>query len=394
MDLKRIKCASLRAARLATVAMAMAACAPAADPMPLPAPAAPPPMQQPAQPAQTGPTVATTMPMQIQPNGPKPSWAPDIDPQMLAVIEQLGAFQQPPFPEMTAFQARNAKTPAQAATALLMKTGLPPMEPKVDISHRVLKVGPPEGVLVRIYTPVQGSGPYPVIVYYHGGGWVIADLDTYEPSPKALAAKAGAVVVSVAYRQAPEHKYPAAHEDAFAAYQWVVENAAQINGDPNRIATAGESAGGNLAVAVPLMARERGVKLPVHIVSVYPIADGDTDSPSYQEYANAVPLSRPAMQWFFDLYLSSPSDARSPWISLTSADLSGLPPTTIINAQIDPLQAEGEELAQRYRDAGIDVQQRTFMGVTHEFFGMAALLEQAVEAQEMAVTRLKGAFGM
>jgi acetyl esterase len=370
-------------ARISWAAVAIAAILFAAD--------APPAAAQ-AQ-AETGPTVQTTNPMEVQPMGARPEWAPTIDPQMLAVTEQLGAFEQPPFPRMTAFQARNAKTPAEAVMALLMKTGAEPMAPKVDIAHRVLPAGPDEGVLVRTYTPLEGSGPFPVIVYFHGGGWVIADLDTYEPSAKALAAKAGAVVVSVAYRQAPEHTFPTAHEDAFAAYRWIVENTAAIGGDPSRVATAGESAGGNLAVAMALMARERGVRLPVHILSVYPIADGDVQSASYDRYANAVPLSRGAMEWFFGLYKPDWRNAEHPWIGLIDAELNGLPATTIINAEIDPLQAEGEELAQRLRTAGVPVQQRTFEGVSHEFFGMAAVLEQAVQAQDFAAARLREAFG-
>jgi acetyl esterase len=362
------------AATALLVAMALAPAVQAQQP-------APPPLGTPAD------------PMNVQPAGPPPSWAPAIDAQMLVVIEQLQRFEPVPLPQLTAFQARNAKGPAEAAMAVLHRTGMSPVQPKVSIAHRVLPVGGPEGTLVRTYTPMQGSAPFPVIVYYHGGGWVIADLDTYEPSAKALAEKTGAVVVSVAYRQAPENKFPAAHEDAFAAYSWVVENASGIGGDPVRIATAGESAGGNLAVAVALMARDRDVRLPVHILSVYPIADGDTQSASYDEYADAMPLNRAGMAWFFDNYLRTPADGETPWISLVDADLSGLPATTIINAQIDPLQAEGETLAQRMSAAGVQVEQRTFAGVTHEFFGMAALLEQAVQAQEMAVMRLKQSFG-
>lgn len=172
-----------------------------------------------------------------------------------------------------------------------------------------------------------------------------------------------------------------------------MENAGSINGDPNRVAVAGESAGGNLAVAVALMARERDVKLPAHVLSVYPIADGDTKSPSYQQYADAIPLNRPLMQWFFDNYLGSPADANNPLISLVDADLRGLPPTTIINAEIDPLRSEGEELQERMRKANVPVEQQTFRGVTHEFFGMASILEQAVQAQDLAVRRLREAFG-
>ena len=168
--------------------------------------------------------------------------------------------------------------------------------------------------------------------------------------------------------------------------------AAEIGGDPNMIATAGESAGGNLAVAVALMARERGVKLPVHIVSVYPIADGDIESPSYEEYANAVPLNKGFMKWFFDQYFPDWKTNNDPLINLIDADLSGLPPTTIINAQIDPLENEGKVLAEKLKAAGIDVERKMYEGVTHEFFGMSAVLEQAVEAQKLAAERLKKSF--
>lgn len=339
-----------------------------------------------------GPKVTTTNPMEIMPASPKPDWAPTIDPQMHAVIEQLKATEPPGFSKLTPFQVRNTVLPAEAAAALLKKAGIPPQEPKVDISHKVLPVGPPEGILVRTYTPLSGAEPFPVIVYYHGGGWVIADLDTYEPSARALAEKTGAIVVSVAYRQAPDHKFPTAHEDAFAAYKWVVENAAEIGGDPEKIATAGESAGGNLAVAIPLMAKERDVKLPVHIVSVYPIADGNVDSPTYEEYANALPLNKPLMAWFFDYYVPDWKEETNELISLIEADLNGLPATTIINAEIDPLRYEGGVLAEKMESAGIDVVREVYPGVTHEFFGMAALLEQAVQAQELAAERLKAAF--
>ena len=341
----------------------------------------------------TGPQIEATDPMEVQPEESAPSWAPTIDPQMLAVVEEFLAFETPSYTELTGDQAREAPTPTEAVRDILSKTGIPPMPATLDITHQVIPGPVPQGVLVRTYTPLEGDGPFPVIVYYHGGGWVIANLNTYEPSAKALAEKTGAVVVSVAYRQAPENKFPAAHEDAFAAYQWVLENASTINGDPDHIAIAGESAGGNMAVAVALMARDAGIELPAHILSVYPVADGDTESPTYDEYANAIPLNRPLMEWFFDKYLGDPSDAQNPLISLVDADLNGLPPTTIINAEIDPLRAEGEELAQRMSDAGVSVEQQTFPGVTHEFFGMAAVLEQAVQAQDLAVSRLQEAFG-
>lgn len=344
-------------------------------------------------PGNLGPAVQTGDPMNIQPKGAKPDWAPTIDPQMLAVIEQFTATEPPsPATKLSAFQFRNIVLPSEAAAAVLKKTGIPAQQPKTDISHRLLPVGPDEGILVRIYTPISVKKPAPVIVYYHGGGWVIADLDTYEPSARALAERTGAVVVSVAYRQAPEHTFPAAHEDSFAAYKWVTENAGKIGGDSSRIATAGESAGGNLAVAVPLMAKERGVELPVHILSVYPVADGDVHSPTYDQYAKAKPLNRPLMKWFFDYYTPDWKTESENLISLVEADLSGLPPTTIINAEIDPLRADGGELADKMKAAGVDVVREVYPGVTHEFFGMANLLEQAVQAQELAAKRLKAAF--
>ena len=338
------------------------------------------------------PEMKTKDPMKIMPNGPQPDWAPNIDPQMLAVIEQFQSYENPSFKGATGFQYRNIKLPANAVMDILHKTGVEPMEIKVDILHKILPVGE-EGVLVRIYKPKNAKNDsLPVVVYYHGGGWVIADLDTYEATPMALAEKANALVISVAYRQAPEHKFPTAHEDSFNAYKWIVENTAEIGGDPDRIATAGESAGGNLAVSVALMARDRGVKLPVHIVSVYPIADGDIDSPSYEKYANAVPLNRDFMKWFFDQYVPNWSTNNDPLINLIDADLSGLPATTIINAEIDPLENEGEVLADKMKAAGIDVERKVYKGVTHEFFGMSAVLDQAVEAQKLAVDRLNKSF--
>ena len=340
----------------------------------------------------SGPKVNGTDLMKITPDGPAPEWAPDIDPQMQAVIEELMSFEAPPFTSLTAFQVRNAKLPAEAVASLMMKTGTKPAQPAVDISHRLLPVGSEDGTLVRVYKPINAPGTLPVIVYYHGGGWVIADLETYEAGAVALAEQANAIVVSVAYRQAPEHVFPTAHEDAFAAYQWVVENTDSLGGDPDRIATAGESAGGNLAVAVSLMAKERDVKLPVHIVSVYPIADGDTESDSYTKYAKALPLGKDFMAWFFDYYYPEWQNSTEPLISLTSADLSGLPGVTIINAQIDPLESEGGELEQALREAGVDVERELYQGVTHEFFGMGAVLEQAQEAQKFAGKRLQEAF--
>ena len=342
----------------------------------------------------TPPSAPMADPMQVTTSAPKPSWAPDIDNQMWAVVDQLMSYGNVPYPQLTGFQARMEKTPTNAVTDLLLKNGVPPMAPSVTIAHRKIPVGPSQGLLVRTYTPTSGSGPMPIIVYYHGGGWVIADLDTYEGGAMALAQKAGAVVVSVAYRQAPENPYPTAHDDAFAAYQWVTQNAASLNGDPDRVAIAGESAGGNMAVATAIRARDEGARLPDAIISVYPVADGDVQSPSYDRYANAMPLNRGGMEWFFDNYTPDWRTQTYDWIDLVDADLSGLPPTTVINAQIDPLEAEGGDLAEALDAAGVDVEREVYQGVTHEFFGMTPVLEQAGAAQDFAVERLMAAWGM
>jgi acetyl esterase/lipase len=253
---------------------------------------------------------------------------------------------------------------------------------------------PVDGGMVhaRIYTPNNGAGPFPVIVYYHGGGWVIADLDTYDASARGLAEQVGAVVVSVHYRQGPEHKFPAAHNDAFAAYQWVVNNAASIKGDPKMIAVAGESAGGNLATNVSIMARDKGVMMPVHQLLVYPVANNDMNSESYQKYATAKPLSKPLIEWMVQNYLPNMAAAADPRIALVKANLKGLPPTTIVAAEIDLLNSEGRLLADKLKEADVAVDYKNYEGVTHEFFGMATVVPQAKDAQAYASGRLRSAF--
>jgi acetyl esterase len=297
-----------------------------------------------------------------------------------------------PIETLTPAEARMQPTPADAVGVLLKRMGLhTEPQPGSRVQDRTIP-GPGGAIPVRIYTPA-GTGPFPVVVYSHGGGWVIATIDTYDSSARALADEAGAVVMSIEYRKGPENPFPAAHDDAFAAYQWALQNAASIGGDPMRVAVAGESAGGGLAMATALTARERGVRMPVHVLAVYPIADGDTESPSYTENAAAWPLNRPMMQWFFQHYLRGAQDARDPRISLVRADLRGMPPTTIILAEIDPLRSDGEELGARLREAGVPVQVHTYQGVTHEFFGMGAVVRDADTAVQQAAAGLRGAFG-
>lgn len=330
---------------------------------------------------------AATPPKSLQPTGPKPAWGPTIAPEMQTVIEALASLNPKPIETLSAQEARQQPTPADAVMKVMRDNNLPVPPSSADTMSRQVM---PE-VKVRIYTPKNASGTLPVVVYYHGGGWVIANLDTYDASVRGLVEKTGAIVVSVAYRQGPEHKYPTAHNDSFAAYQWVLRNAASFNGDPQKVAVAGESAGGNLAAAVSMMARDKKVALPRHELLVYPIAGYDLNTPSYQKNAQAKPLNKAMMAWFFEKYLRGTADGKSPLISLVNANLKGLPPTTIITAEIDPLMSDGSLLADRLKAAGVPTKYQNYTGVTHEFFGMAAVVPQAAQAQDLAAAELKKA---
>ncbi len=321
-----------------------------------------------------------------------PTTAAAPDQQMQAVLTQFEALHPKPIPQLSAAEARKQPTPADAVKALLQKQGKSAApEPVGNVTNRSIP-GAGGPIPIRIYTP-KGSGPFPVVVYYHGGGWVIADLNTYDASPRALANLANAVVVSAHYRQGPEHKFPAAHQDAFTAYRWVLANAKSLKGDPSKVAVVGESAGGNLAAAVSMMARDSGAQMPIHQVLVYPIAGYDLNTPSYQENAEAKPLNKAMMGWFFEQYLRSPADGKNPLIDLVHANVQKFPGTTVIAAQIDPLRSEGKALADRLKDAGIEVDYRNYDGAAHEFFGMAAVLDDAKEAQQQAAAGLQKGFG-
>ncbi len=314
------------------------------------------------------------------------------DKDMAAVLTEFQDLGPKPLVSLSAEEARAQPTPADAVSALLRERKQSTAPLSIGKTKNQTIPGPGGDIPIRIYTP-QGSGPFPVIVYFHGGGWVIATIDTYDASARALTKAANAIVVSVEYRKAPEHKFPAAHEDAYAAYQWVLRNADTFDGDPSMVAVAGESSGGNLAAAVCLMARAHGELLPVHQALIYPVAGYDFNTPSYRENAQAKPLDKPMMAWFFEKYLREPADGKNPWIDLVNArDVSGLPPATIITAEIDPLRSEGKRYAERLLDAGVPVAYRNFIGVTHEFFGMGAVVGDAKKAVRLVANGMNGSF--
>ncbi len=339
----------------------------------------------------TDTTVKVGTPDDVKPKGPKPVWAESIKPQMQAVLEKLASYHDKPIPELTATEARKNHTPTDAVKDVMKENNIPMPVLKVDTMGKDIPVTG-GNIHLRVYTPQGATGALPVIVYYHGGGFVIANIDVYDASAKSLADQVGAVVVSVAYRMAPENKFPTAHNDSFEAYQWVVKNAASINGDSKLIAVAGESAGGNLATNVAIMARDKGVQAPVHVLSVYPIASADMMSASYKKYMDAKPLDKPMMMWFTKIYTNNMAEAKDPRLNLVGANLKGLPPFTIVNAEIDPLQSDGEALEAKLKAAGVKVDRKLYNGVTHEFFGMGALVPEAKEALTYAADQLKSAF--
>lgn len=339
-------------------------------------------------------TTTTTMTdsTALKPAGPAPEWAPTIHPEMQAVIEKLASYGDKPIETLSATAARKNHTPTDAVMDLIKENNITLPAPGVDTVGKEIPVAG-GNVHLRIYTPKAGKGPFPVIVYYHGGGFVIANIDVYNASAQGLAEQVGAVVVSVAYRLAPENKFPTAHNDAFAAYEWTLKNAASINADPKKIAVLGESAGGNLAANVSIMARDKKIMAPLHEVLVYPIAQSDMSTKSYTLYAAAKPLNKPMMSWFTKNYLTTMAEAKDPRISLVDANLKGLPSTTIITAEIDPLNNDGLMLSDKLKAAGVTVDMKNYEGVTHEFFGMAAVVPEAKEAQAYAADQLKKVFG-
>ncbi|RZI96928.1 MAG: alpha/beta hydrolase [Variovorax sp.] len=292
-------------------------------------------------------------------------------------------------------EARRQPTAADAVAALLRQQGrsTAPEElvPGVRASSTTV-AGAAGSLPATVYTPT-GAGPFPVILYFHGGGWVIANKEVYDGGARGLAHASGAIVVSVDYRQAPEHRFPAAWDDALAAYRWLTENAASLNGDPARLALAGESAGGNLAVATAIAARDAGLQQPLHVVSVYPVAQTSLNTESYIENAIAKPLNRAMVKWFVDHLVRSEDDLKDTRLQLIDADLAGLPPVSIVNARLDPLRSDGAKLEDALRDANVPVERREYEGVAHEFFGAAAVLQKARDAQAFAGQRLREAFG-
>jgi acetyl esterase/lipase len=261
------------------------------------------------------------------------------DPDMAKVLAALAALNPKPIETLIPAEARMQPTATDAVKKVMMDDGIK-ADPRAGLSVSNSRFADMGNLRLRYYMP-EGAGKtsnLPVIAYFRGGGFTIATLDTYDATPAAIARKANAIVVSVDTPLAPENKFPAAHQEAIDAWAYIVKNAKGWGGDPSKLAIIGESAGGNLAVATAIAARDSKTTLPKAVIAIYPIAVTSMDTPSRKEDAAAKPLNAPMLVWFFDKYLARAEDKADPRLNLVAADLKSLPPVTIINAEIDPLR--------------------------------------------------------
>lgn len=306
-----------------------------------------------------------------------------LDPAAKAMMEQLQSGGGLRIEQMTPSEARQAFSAMSALDGELVEVA--------SVTDAAAS-GPAGSIPVRIYRPRDGE-VLPVVLYFHGGGWVIGSLDTHDNTCRRLAMAADCVVVSVDYRLAPEHPYPAAVEDCFATLRWICDNAAALRLDGARVAVAGDSAGGNLAAVVAQMARDHGGPSLCFQLLIYPATDSACDSASMVENAEGYFLTRDGMRWFWENYLGKPAAARAPYNSpLHAEDLSGLPPAYVITAEYDPLRDEGEAYARRLSESGVSVRTRRYEGMIHGFVSMAGMLSQGAEAVRDAAALLRMTF--
>jgi acetyl esterase len=299
--------------------------------------------------------------------------SPKLDPTVRLLLEAAAAEGTPPLESVSPAEARKL-----AAESMKLLGGS--LEPVRSIENLRIP-GPDCEIPIRIYTP-ESAVPRPALVYFHGGGWVVCDLDTHDVVCSAIAHRAGAVVVAVDYRLAPEHKFPAAVIDSYAATTWVASNAEQLGIDPKRISVGGDSAGGNLAAVVSLKGRDEDGPAIALQAMVYPVTDlSSFDTPSYQEFGEDHFLTKSEMEWFRENYLRTMEDARDPHASpLLALDLADVPPALIITAGCDPLRDEGAAYAKRLADDRVPVTYTCYPGMIHPFFSLSGVIPQAFDA--------------
>ena len=307
-----------------------------------------------------------------------------LDPGVRALLEVIAALGEPPLESLSPAEARK-----RSSESLIPVAGV--VEPLRSIEN--LRIPGPLGeILIRVYTP-DTPAPRPAMVYFHGGGWVLWDLDTHDVVCSAIAHRAEAIVVSVDYRLAPEHKFPAAVTDAYAATEWVFANAARLGIDAARISVGGDSAGGNLGAVVALKSRnENGPAIALQAL-IYPVTDlSSMATPSYAEFGEGHQLSKAVMEWFRDHYLASSADAANPYASpLLAPDLHGLPPAVILTAECDPLRDEGEAYGRRLAEAGVPVTCTQYAGMIHPFFSLSGAIPRALDAFQQVADAVRTA---
>ena len=304
-----------------------------------------------------------------------------LHPQFEALLGELASAEGPALTDMTPDQGRE------------MYRMMQPEAPEIgvgDVTDRNVP-GPAGNIPIRIYTPI-GDGPFPIVVMYHGGGWVIGDLETADCQSREVCRGVGAIVVSVDYRLAPEHKFPAAAEDCYAVTQWAASNAAELGGDANRLAVAGDSAGGNLAAVVALMARDQSGPTIKFQLLVYPVTDGSKfETDSYRDNADGYMLTAESMHWFWDHYADA-ADRTNPYASpLLADDVTNLPPALVMTAEYDPLRDEGEAYGARLESAGINTEIVRYDGFIHGFFAQTRTVPATQDAMAKACDALRSA---
>jgi acetyl esterase len=321
-----------------------------------------------------------------------------LSPEMAEIIKHLEYLNNQPMESLDAQAARNQAEFKDAVNLMMnshfTKRALGILEPVTKLKHHTIKGPDGNDLMMRIYYPEESVEMLPACLYFHGGGMVVKNINSYDSSCRAICNTVKCIVISVGYRQAPENPFPAAINDAYAAYTWLLEHGGSIGVNTKKVAVVGECSGGNLAAAVCIKAAQENVEQPVHQVLVYPMLDYNFTTPSYQEFELSTPLNKAIMKWCWDHYLSNPEqDQHSPLACpLRAKSLEGLAPATIILAEIDPLFSEGVEYARKLEDHNVDVVVSIFYGVIHEFFTMTSLIPQAREALEVVSGRLIEAF--
>jgi acetyl esterase len=294
-----------------------------------------------------------------------------IDPQVRAFLAAVAAENAPSTHEVTVAQAR------AGARSYAAMTGAP--EDVYSVTHDFIP-GPTSDLPIAIYRPEEAQGSAPVLVYFHGGGWMVANIAIVDSVVRSLANRTGCVVISVNYQKAPEHKFPTPMDDCFAAVKWIAEHAVELGVDVHRLAVGGDSAGGNLAAAVALRARDEGAPAIIHQLLVYPALQFGSDTESARRNGSGYWLDHVTIQYFWNQYVGSAEDGANPYCSpLLADDHHGLPPAMIVTAEFDPLEDEGRAYAGILEQAGVPVSLRQYDGMIHGFLWMAGVFDRTGE---------------